>query len=86
LEDSYFQPILDAIEKSLQSEENFVKDAMNNALFMIGRRSKSLNMCALEVANNIGQVEVDYGDNSCQPVNCVKHLSRERIQQKFISL
>lgn len=83
LPDAYFEPYLDAIEKSLQSEENFVKDAMNNALCAIGQRSKPLNTRAIAIAKKIGKVEVDYGDNSCQALDCYKHLTAERLQQKF---
>lgn len=83
LPDAYFEPYLDTVEKSLQTEENFVKDAMNNALFAIGQRSKPLNTRAIAIAKKIGKVEVDYGDNSCQALDCHKHLTGERVQQKF---
>ena len=83
LPDEYFEPYLDLIEANIQSEENFVKDGMNNALLMIGQRSKTLNERALAIAKKIGKVEVDYGDNSCEAPDCVKHLSSPRIQAKF---
>lgn len=82
-DDAYFDPYLDTIEKTIQSEENFVKDAMNNALWMIGQRSKRLNARAIEIAKKIGKIEVDYGDNSCQAIDVLKHLTGERVQQKF---
>ena len=56
---------------------------MNNALWMIGQRSKPLNIQAIEIAKKIGKIEVDYGDNSCQAIDVLKHLTGERIQQKF---
>lgn len=83
LDNAYFQPYLKVIEKTIQSEENFVKDAMNNALWMIGQRSKPLNARAIEIAKKIGKIEVDYGDNSCQAIDVLKHLTGERVQQKF---
>ena len=75
--------ILDRIEKEIQGEENFVKDAMNNCLLGLGQTNKELNEKALGVAKRIGRVEVDYGFNSCQAPDCVKHLSSPRIQAKF---
>lgn len=81
--DPYFERYIDVIESSLQSEVNFVRDAMNNALFMIGQRNKKLNTRAIEAAKNIGKVEVDYGDNSCQARDCVKHLTGDRVQSRF---
>lgn len=76
LPDEYFEPYLNIIKDKLQQEENFVKDAMNNALFMIGNRNAQLNKLALQVAQSIGRVEVDYGDNSCQAIDCVTRLSK----------
>ena len=81
--DHYFEPYLDIIEKNLQKEENFVKDAMNTALFGIGKRSVRLNTKALKIAKAIGKVEVDYGDNSCQAIDCVRHLSNEKLINKL---
>ncbi len=75
--------ILDRIEKEIQGEENFVKDAMNNCLLGLGQTNKELNEKALGVAKRIGRVDVDYGFNSCQAPDCVKHLSSPRIQAKF---
>ncbi len=76
--------IIDRIEKELQGEENFVKDAMNNCLLGLGQINKELNEKALAVAKRLGKVEVDYGFNSCQAPDCVKHLSSPRLQAKLI--
>ena len=83
ISDTYFSPILNVIEKKIQQEENFVKEAMNNALFAIGQRSKSLNFRCIEIAKKIGKNEVDYGDNSCEAVDVIKHLTSERMKKKF---
>jgi 3-methyladenine DNA glycosylase AlkD len=85
LGDDYFLPLVQRIEKDLQKEENFVKDAMNNALWSIGMRSKYVNTQCIETAAKIGKVEVDYGDNSCQAINVTQHLKSERVQKKFNS-
>ncbi len=83
LNDEYFEPYLYSIESQLQSQENFVKDAMNNCIFMIGGRSKYLHTIALSVARNIGKVHVDYGDNSCEALNAEKHLMMDRTLKKI---
>lgn len=83
LPDEYFSPLIERIEKELQQQENFVKDAMNNALWSIGMRSKELNKKCISAANNIGKVEVDYGQNSCEAINVTAHLTSERIQTKL---
>lgn len=83
IEDHYFFPLLVTIEKSIQQEENFVKEAMNNALFAIGQRSKVLNTKCIAIATNIGKIHVDYGDNSCEAVDVIKHLTSERMQNKL---
>lgn len=82
LEDSFFEEQLDIIEKNLQQEENYVRDTMNNAVWLIGQRNKKLNARALEVTQNVGKVYVDYGDNSCEAIDCVKHLTSDRIKKK----
>ena len=81
--DDFFLPYIQRIEKELQSEENFVKEAMNNTLFYLGQRSKTLNEACISAAQNIGPVHVEYGDNSCEPVDVIKHLTGDRIQAKF---
>lgn len=82
-EDEYFVKYISRIEKEIQTEENFVKDAMNTALFMMGQRSRKLNKKAIDTAKRIGKIEVNYGDNSCQALNVLKHLSSERVQKKL---
>ena len=49
----------------------------------IGLRNVALNKRALKAAKKIGKVEVDYGDNSCQAVDVIKHLTSDRIKEKF---
>lgn len=76
--------MIDRIEKEIRNEENFVKDAMNNCLLGLGQINKELNEKALGVAKRIGKVEVDYGQNSCEAPDCIKHLSSPRLQAKLI--
>ena len=76
LDDDYYVPFLDIIERDLQSEENMVRDAMNNALGFIGKYRPGLRGRVLTAAQNIGPVEVDYGDNSCKPLDVAALLSR----------
>ncbi|MEE4256883.1 MAG: DNA alkylation repair protein [Bacteroidales bacterium] len=83
LDVAWFETHIDHIKENLQSEENFVKDAMNNALIMMGSRSKALHDRALLAARFIGKVDVDYGDNSCVALDAVSHLSSERIKKKL---
>ena len=85
LDDTYLEPYLDLFEKKLQQEENFVKDAMNASLLAIGMRNKKLNKRAVLVAKKIGKVEVDYGDNSCQAPDCVKHLTNPALLKRLAS-
>lgn len=86
IDDDYFINYIKIISEQLQDSENYVKDAMNNALFMIGSRNKNLNNLALEAAKNIGKVHVDYGDNSCQAIDVEKRLLSDIIQNKLSKL
>jgi 3-methyladenine DNA glycosylase AlkD len=82
LPDSYFEVYFLQI-KYLQQEENFVKDAMNNALFSIGKRNLNLHRQSLKLARANGVVIVDYGDNSCQAIDVVKHLTSDYVTKKL---
>lgn len=81
--DEFYEDYISIIENELQGEENFTKDAMNNALLAIGSKNKNLNSKVVAAAENIGKVFVDYGDNSCEAVNVYAHLTSERIQKKI---
>ncbi len=84
LPDEFFLPYIDTFEADLQTEENFVKDGMDTALLMVGQRSKVLHARALAAARKIGKMVVDYGDNSCEALDVVKHLTSERILKKIV--
>lgn len=83
LDDAFFEPHVAYIKAHLQGEKNFIKDAMNNSLWAIGMRSKNLNNQAIDAARSIGKVEVDYGQNSCEALDIMKHLTSERLQKKL---
>lgn len=79
LADDYFIPYINQIEKQLQTERNWVKEMMNYALLVIGKRNKNLHALALKAAEIIGDVEVDYGDSSCQTTNTYAMLSKVKF-------
>lgn len=83
LDDPFFENALEQIRSDITTEENFVKDAMNNAVLGIGKRNPQLHQKALETAEEIGVIEVDYGDNSCQALDVSKHLNSEALLKRL---
>jgi 3-methyladenine DNA glycosylase AlkD len=80
MKDEEFEKYLNQIEKELQKERNWVKEAMNYALISIGSRNKNLNKKAMQVAKNIGAVEVDYGETSCKTTDPVDSLKKVKAK------
>ncbi len=83
LDDAFFETYIDHIQKTIAGEENWVKDAMNTSLLSIGKRNPELHEKTLAAARAIGPVEVDYGDNSCETLNLVKHLTSDWLLKKL---
>ena len=83
LDDAFFSAYIDKIEKNIQKEENWVKDAMQASMLGIGKRNPKLNKAAIKAAKKYGPIEVDYGDNSCEPLDVVKHLTSDWLQKKL---
>jgi 3-methyladenine DNA glycosylase AlkD len=78
--DAFFEPYIDRIQKTIRKEENLVKDAMNCVIYAAGQRSAALNKRAIAAAKAYWPIEVDYGANTCEPLDVLKHLTGERIQ------
>jgi hypothetical protein len=49
----------------------------------VGKRNPKLNKAAIRAAKTIGAIQVDYGDNSCEPVDVLKHLTSDYLKKKF---
>ena len=81
--DAFFLAYIDRIRVSIHKEENWVKSSMLAALLGISKRNRKLNKAAIRAAEAIGLVEVDYGDNSCEPVDVLKHLTSDYLRKKF---
>ncbi len=84
MDDAFLLARVDHIQHAIHAEEMWVKEAMAGALLGIGKRNKKLNKAAIRAAKAIGPLDIDYGDdNSCEPLNVLKHLTSERLQEKF---
>jgi 3-methyladenine DNA glycosylase AlkD len=84
MDDSFLIRTIEHIEATIHREEMWVREAMNTALMGIGKRSGTLNRRAIEAAQKIGPVDIDYGDdNSCQPLDVLKHLTSESLQKRL---
>ncbi len=59
------------------------KEVMCAALIGIGKRNAKLNKAAIRAVKAIGPVEIDDGDNNCEPVDVLKHLTSEYLKEKF---
>ncbi len=81
LTDAFFTPYLDRIGATIGDEQNFVKDAMNTAVLAIGKRNPVLKTRALAVARAYAPLHVDYGDNACEVMDVVKHLTTAKSRR-----
>ena len=84
MDDAYLLGRIDHIREAIHDEEMWVREAMNTALMGIGKRNKKLNQAAIRAAKAIGPVDIDYGDdNSCEPVDVLKHLTSDNLKKKL---
>jgi len=84
IDDDYLLQQVSIIRDSIHHQPMWVREAMNLALLGIGKRNKRLYHAAVAVADAIGPVEVDYGDdNSCQPIDVLQHLTSGHVAAKF---
>ncbi len=84
MDDDFLLERIKHIQDNIHDEEMWVRESMNGALMGIGKRNKKLNQAAIRAAKKIGPVDIDYGDdNSCEPVDVLKHLTSDYIKQKF---
>ena len=84
MDDAYFLERIDHIQDAIHGEEMWVRESMLGALFGIGKRDKKLNKAAIRATKAIGPVDIDYGkDNSCEPIDVLKHLTSDYVKKKF---
>lgn len=82
LDDAFFTPYLERIEREIHTQPNRLKEAMNNALIAIGQRNAALEAQAIDHAQRIGKVEVDHGDTSCKTPDAVSYIRKARARQE----
>ncbi len=73
---SWFEARLSEIEKSIRTAPNSHREAMNQAVIMIGCRDASLRKAATAAAKRIGKVEVDHGDTACKTPDAVSYIEK----------
>jgi 3-methyladenine DNA glycosylase AlkD len=82
-DEAFFMDCIKRIRNS-QKENAWVRESMNGALMGIGKRSIALNQAAINAAKSNRPLNVDYGDdNSCEPINVLKHLTSDYLKKKF---
>ena len=84
MDDAFLLERIGRIEDTIHSQPMWVREAMNTALFGIGKRNKQLNSAAIRAVKAIGPVVIDYGeDNSCQPLDVLKHLTSDYVKNRL---
>lgn len=84
MDDEFLLNRIATIESTIHQQEMWVREAMNVVLMGIGKRNKRLNQRAIAAAKKIGPVDVNYGDdNSCEPLDVLKHLTSDYLREKF---
>ncbi|MEB9505090.1 DNA alkylation repair protein [Bacillus anthracis] len=86
LQDDFFSPYLEEIKENIHNEKNRKKEAMNSALIAIGIRNEDLERKAIEMAREIGKVQVDHGATSCKTPDAEPYIkkARERAEKKKV--
>lgn len=76
LHDGFFSPYLEEIKENIHNEKNRKKEAMNSALIAIGIRNEDLERQAIEIAREIGKVEVNHGATSCKTPDAESYIKK----------
>ncbi len=76
LDDDWFRPHLQAIERDIHGAPNAVREAMNLTLIEIGCRNPALRKAATAVAKRIGKVDVDHGDTACKTPDAAGYIDK----------
>lgn len=86
LQDDSFSPYLEEIKENIHNEKNRKREAMNSALIAIGIRNEDLEQTAIEIAREIGKVQVDHGATSCKTPDAESYIkkARERAEKKKV--
>jgi len=83
LTDAFFLDCIKRIDRTIDSEENWVRLAQGGALMGMGKRNKMLNQAAIKVAQRVGPIDYQDGDRKCEPLDVMKHLTSEYLQKKL---
>ena len=83
LTDEFFLGCVEKIGNTIATEENGVRVGMGGALISIGKRNRKLNAAAIKVAKAIGPIHFSRGDEKCEPMNVLKHLTSNSLRNKL---
>ncbi len=83
LTDELFLKAIERIDATIDKELNSVRLSMGGALIGVGKRNKTLNKAAIKVVKRTGKIDYSNGDNSCEPLDVMKHLTSDYLKQKF---
>ena len=81
LQDDFFSPYLEEIKVNIHNEK-IEKEAMNRALIAIGIRNEDLERLAIEIAREIGKVQVDRGETSCKTPDAEPYIKKREKKRK----
>jgi 3-methyladenine DNA glycosylase AlkD len=81
LPDSYFEPLVETIEREIHTSKNRVRDAMVYALIGIGQRNDRLEKIVTAAAGRIGKIEVDHGETDCKTPDPVEYIRRIKTRR-----
>lgn len=68
--------LLDRIERTIHTQPNRTRYAMNNVLIGIGGYLDALRPRALTVAKAIGRVDVDHGETGCKTPDAASYIAK----------
>jgi 3-methyladenine DNA glycosylase AlkD len=74
--DAWLAGRLEEIRKGIHGAPNRTRHSMNNALISIGGYRPALRPRALEIAKEIGKVEVDHGETSCKTPDAAPYIRK----------
>jgi len=83
LTDEIFLAAIKRIDETIDTEKNSVRLSMGGALIGVGKRNKVLNTAAIKVVKRTGKIDYSNSDNSCEPLDIMKHLTSDYLKQKF---